>query len=220
MPIIPLEKMLKKNIHKKIAFAQDLLIQNVYRIFPNAVIHGGTAIWRCYGGKRFSEDIDVYLSRDMDSESNFQNLIKLLKSFGFETEKFKHTGNSIFSKFSLSGTEVRLEAVFKDVNNFIVKPFELSDGTLMNVCTLSPEDILIEKITVYKDRGKVKDLYDIWFLLNLVEDKKVLKHLKDIEDYLKEPEDYASLKTLIIVGAVPSIEDIMGGIRSWVKRNI
>lgn len=221
MPIIPLEKRLKKSLHKNIANAQDLLIESIYRIFPKAIVHGGTAIWRCYSGKRFSEDIDVYISKEMDKEENFQNFMNLLKSFGFAVKKFKHTGNSIFSKFELSGTEVRFEAVFKNVKNFLVKPFELSNGTFMNVYTFSPEDILIEKISVYKDRRKIKDLYDIWFLLNLVEDKKkILNCLKDIENILKRSEDYKTLKALIIIGAIPSIEDLIGGIKTWVRKNI
>jgi predicted nucleotidyltransferase component of viral defense system len=221
MPIIPLEKRLKKALHKKIAAAQDLLIDSVYRAFPKAVLHGGTAIWRCYGGKRFSEDIDVYIPHEFNKEELFQTFINSLKSFGFSVGKFKHTGNSIFSKFELSGTEVRFEAVFKNINNFLVKTFELSDGTFMNVYTLSPEDLLIEKTLVYKDRGKVKDLYDIWFLLNVIEEeKKVLKYVKEIENILKEPRDAKTLNALIILGAVPSVENIIGGIKSWVRKNI
>jgi len=221
MPIIPLEKRLKKTLHRKVALAQDMIIESIYRIFPKAVIHGGTAIWRCYAGKRFSEDIDVYLPREMDKEKNFKDFMDSLKSFGFSVVKFKHTGNSIFSKFNLAGTEVRFEAVFKNVGNFTVKQFELSDSTFINVYTLSPEDILIEKTAVYKSREKIKDLYDIWFLLNLVEDrKKVLKHVKEIESAVKEPRDYRTLKALIILGAVPGFEDLKGGIESWVKKNM
>jgi predicted nucleotidyltransferase component of viral defense system len=184
-------------------------------------MHGGTAIWRCYGGKRFSEDIDVYITKEFDREENFQTLINSLEQLGFSAVKFKHTGNSIFSKFNLSGTEIRFEAVFKTVGNYVTKPFELSDGTFMNVYTLSSDDILIEKIAVYRERKKIKDLYDIWFLLNLVEDKsKVLKHLKGIETMLKKPADYSSLNALIILGAVPRTEDLIGGIKSWLRKNI
>jgi len=43
--------MLKKKIHKDIAMAQDLMIIELYDNLSNAVIHGGTALWRCYGGK-------------------------------------------------------------------------------------------------------------------------------------------------------------------------
>jgi predicted nucleotidyltransferase component of viral defense system len=61
MVTIPLYHKLKKKIHKTIALAQDILIIKMYEKFANAVIRGGTTIWRCYGSNRFSEDVDVYL---------------------------------------------------------------------------------------------------------------------------------------------------------------
>ena len=61
MVVLPLHHKLKKKIHKTIALAQDILVMKMYEKFPNAIIHGETAIWRCYGSNRFSEDVDVYL---------------------------------------------------------------------------------------------------------------------------------------------------------------
>ena len=57
---IPLALRIKKAQHKEIAEAQDIVVEELYRIFSKAVFHGGTSIWRCYNGNRFSEDIDVY----------------------------------------------------------------------------------------------------------------------------------------------------------------
>ena len=51
---IPLQVKLKRETHRRIASAQDLIVQEVYAVFERAVLHGGTAIWRCYNGKRFS----------------------------------------------------------------------------------------------------------------------------------------------------------------------
>lgn len=220
MVLIPLEKRLKKDAHRKVAFAQDLIINSLYNFFPNAVIHGGTAIWRCYGGKRFSEDIDVYMPRKFGTEIGFENFLVDLKTNGFSIRKFKRTNNAVFSKFELSGTEVRFEAVFKNIKEVAVKPFEISDGTFVNVYTLSPENLVIEKISAYKTRKKARDLYDIWFLLNLVEDVgKVGSFLTDFEKIAEVPKDWKTLRTLIILGAIPSMEDVIGGIRTWVKKN-
>lgn len=44
------------------------------------------------------------------------------------------------------GVIVSFEAVFKDIENYITKNFEMSDGTFILVNTLSPEDLLEEKI--------------------------------------------------------------------------
>jgi len=221
MPIIPLEKRLRKSMHRKIAFAQDLIVGSIYNFFPKAIIHGGTAIWRCYNSKRFSEDIDVYIPKKQKEEVVFQDFMNLLKTNEFTVKKFKFTNNSVFSKLERNGVEIRFEVTFKDLKDFLVKPFEASDGTFMNVYTLLTDDLMIEKILAYKSRKKVKDLYDIWFLLNLVEDKKKVRtHIMTMLKHLEKPKDYKTLKALIILGPVPSVENLIEGINSWVKRNI
>lgn len=60
---IPLILQLKRQNHKELAIAQDIMVENIFNI-EDAVFHGGTAIWRCYGGNRFSEVIDLYLPND------------------------------------------------------------------------------------------------------------------------------------------------------------
>ena len=42
-----------------------MIVETLYEIFDNAVLHGGTSIWRCYKGNRISEEVDVYLNRDL-----------------------------------------------------------------------------------------------------------------------------------------------------------
>ena len=47
----------------RLAELQYEVIDIIYnRVEPDATLYGGTAIWRCYGGNRFSEDIHIYLS--------------------------------------------------------------------------------------------------------------------------------------------------------------
>jgi len=58
---IPLGLRIKRKRHREIAFLQDIIVEKLYEIFSKAVIHRETAIWRCYDGNRFSEDIDVYI---------------------------------------------------------------------------------------------------------------------------------------------------------------
>ena len=62
--MIPLILKLKKATHREIAKAQDLIVETLYEVFETAVFHGGTAIWRCYKGNRFSEDIDIYMKEN------------------------------------------------------------------------------------------------------------------------------------------------------------
>jgi predicted nucleotidyltransferase component of viral defense system len=217
MVILPLIKKLKKKLHKTIALAQDIIVLEIYEKFPSTIIHGGTAIWRCYSSNRFSEDIDVYFPLSLKNE-NFNLFLNNLEKKGLKIEKFKKTSRSIFCKFLYLETTVRLEAVFKDVKNYITKKFEMSDGTFILVKTLRAEDLIKEKVLAYLKRKKVRDLYDIFFLLNFVENREEIKEvLKKLINNFEKPEDEKELKFLIISGSIPSLEEMMNEIKKWAK---
>lgn len=217
MVILPIGKKLKRRMHKIVALAQDILVMEVYNSFTAAVIHGGTAIWRCYGSNRFSEDVDVYLPYTVKM-ANFENFLNNLKEKGFIKEKFKKTNNSIFAKFSYFGIIIRFEVVFKNIKNFVTKNFEMSDGTSILVNMLSPEEMIKEKVSAYAKRRKIRDLYDIFFLLKFVEDKEKVKDMlaRLVKEFTK-PIDEKELKTLIISGSVPRLEDMLDVIRKWAR---
>lgn len=216
MVVLPLDKRLKKRLHRNIALAQDILIMELYNSFPQAVIHGGTALWRCYGSSRFSEDIDLYLPISARKES-FRNLLDGLMRKSFMVEKFKKTGNSIFSKYSYLGIAVRLEAVFKKVEAPVLRRFEMIDGTFILVNTLKPEEMLEEKIKAYFERRKVRDLYDVFFLTRIVEKWKVGSSTAKLIEGFKTPMDEKELKTLIISGSIPKAEEMLESVKRWVE---
>jgi predicted nucleotidyltransferase component of viral defense system len=196
MVILPINKKLKKRMHRLIALAQDILVIELYDKFPSTIIHGGTAIWRCYGSNRFSEDVDVYFPLALKKE-NFKRFLDDLKSKGFFVEKFKRTNNSIFAKFSYLNAIVSFEAVFKNIRNFLVRPFEMSDGSSILVNTLTPEDIIREKVSVYLERRRIRDLYDIFFLLKFVERRENVKEaLAKLINNFEKPLDEKELKVL------------------------
>lgn len=211
--MIPLILKLKKVIHKEVAKAQDLIVEELYKIFDKAVLHGGTAIWRCYKGNRFSEDIDVYLPKDT---KNINILFKNLEKKGFIIEKKKISENSLFSKLILNRTLVRFEAIFKRQEG-VLKEYETAEGNLITVYTLLPEEIIKEKTDAYLKRFKIRDLYDIFFLLRHVKDKdKVMVNLKTLIRKFKKPIDEKELKVLIIEGIIPNVGDM----KSYIGRFI
>ena len=57
----PIEIKLKSHIQVAIARAQDLAVESLLALDSKVILHGGIAIWRCYNGKRFSYDIDIYV---------------------------------------------------------------------------------------------------------------------------------------------------------------
>lgn len=217
MSSMPIANRLRKRMHRTIALVQDILVIEVYNSFPVAIIHGGTAIWRCYGGNRFSEDLDVYLPHNA-KRANARNFLSNLKRKGFTVDKWKTTGNSIYGKFSSLGVSVRYEALFKNIRDFTVKHFEMSDGTFIIVNTLSPEQMIEEKVLAYLARKKVRDLYDVFFLLRFVENVTEVKdYLDRLMEGFQRPEDERILKTLIISGSIPTVENMLKGMRTWAK---
>ena len=203
MPEIPLILKLKKQMHKDIASAQDIIVKELYNVFDKAVFHGGTVIWRCYKGNRFSEDIDVYIPKD---ENKINTLFLNLEKRGFIIKKKKISKNSLYSSMELNRTLVRFEALFKEQKGSL-KEYSTSDGNLIIVYTLTPEELIKEKTNAYLARLKIRDLYDIFFLLRYVQDKKhVSRELNRLIKEFKEPIDEKDLKVLIIEGLVPTTE--------------
>ena len=73
--IIPLHKRLRKRAHVELALLQDEVMEILYGIENGLVLHGGTAIWRCYGGNRFSEDLDFYCQNTEALDKNLKTRI-------------------------------------------------------------------------------------------------------------------------------------------------
>ncbi len=212
MERIPLQVRLKREVHRKIALAQDLIVKEVYSIFNKAVLHGGTAIWRCYSGKRFSEDLDFYLPKNRES---IERLFDRLKLRGFEIKKKKISENSIYSELELDRTSVRLEATFQNISG-IICDYEMSDGNFISIYSLTPEAFLAEKINTYLKRLKVRDLWDVFFLLKSVDDPKKIKEIISLIKHYKKPVDEENLRTILLEGIVPSAREMMDYIkRKW-----
>ena len=86
----------------------------------------------------------------------------------------------------------------------------------MNVITLSPEELTKEKVDAYLKRRKIRDIYDIYFLMNRVADPdKVKSSLKKLISNFSSPIDEGDLKTIILIGSVPTTKQIMENIKRW-----
>jgi predicted nucleotidyltransferase component of viral defense system len=215
---IPLSIRLKRDTHRKMALAQDLIVEEVYKEFPNAVLHGGTAIWRCFQGKRFSEDLDFYLPKD---EQLLNQVFDRLARKGFTVKKRKISENSLYSELEITRVSVRLEAIFAQKKG-VLSDYETADGNFMSIYSLSAEQFLQEKTSAYLNRRKIRDLWDVYFLLHLpLSFYKISKHLKMLIDSYSAPADEADLKTIITEGITPSSKELISYIkRIWEKKNI
>src|SRR3989344_5632430 len=158
---IPLILKLKREQRKEVARGQDLIVRTLINEFKDFVLHGGTAIWRCYGGNRFSEDVDVYIPKN---EERLNLFFEKLQQRGFHLEKKKIGENSLYSQLTLNRTSVRLEAIWKKTEG-LLKDYEMVEGNSIPIYTLSAEQLIQEKVSAYLHRRKIRDLYDIFILL-------------------------------------------------------
>jgi len=213
-PNIPLNLKLRSKADREVAFAQDIIVIELYKFFPEAIIHGGTGIWRCYHGNRFSEDVDVYIKRD---EKKIEEFFKSLENKGFKIIKKRLKENSLYSGVEFNGIETKFEATFQNKKPFF-KEYETAESFFINVYTLTPEDLIIEKVETYLSRKKIRDLYDITFLIKYVEDKKLIKsYLKKLIEKFEKPIDEKNLANIIISGVIPSYNQLLMEIERWAR---
>ena len=212
--MIPLILRLRKEIHKKIAEAQDLIVQEMLNSFNSVVLHGGTAIWRCYKGNRFSEDIDVYIQKDINKINLF---FKNLEKKGFVIKKKRIKENSLFSDLQFNRVSVKFEALFKNVKG-VLKDYETIEGNYIVLYSLTPEELIAEKVNAYIKRLKIRDIYDIFFLLKYVDYKNKIKmQIQKLFKEFKSPVDEKELKILVLEGIAPNYKEILDYVKRWEK---
>lgn len=208
---------LKREVHRKTAYAQDIIVKEVYSIFDGAVLHGGTAIWRCYNGKRFSEDLDFYFPKD---KKKIELLFDNLKKKGFDILRKKISDTSVYSELEMERISVRLEATFQKKFG-VLCDYEMSDGNFISIYSLTAEQFLAEKASTYLKRFKVRDLWDVFFLLKNIESPGKIKEIERLIKNYKKPIDEDNLKVILFEGIVPSGREMIDYLkRKWENKYI
>src|SRR6056297_4087834 len=136
---LPIINNLKQKRRKEIAQGQDLVIQEIYKLSNKVVLHGGTAIWRCYGGHRFSWDLDFYFP--FEFHSRLKKLKKNLEEIGVDVKKLKTTENSIYATLLYKKRTIKFGGLFKNVIQVVTRQYRLIDGTSIVVNTLSSVEL-------------------------------------------------------------------------------
>lgn len=203
---VPLFNRLKRQLHREIGLVQDRVVEAVYSLEENAVLHGGTAIWRCFQGNRFSEDLDFYFLPKKGFKEKFATEII---SAGFVLGEFKQTEATVFSKIVHGSIIVSVKVVLREFKNPIVKEFERVDGSFFDVFVPSAEDLLLEKLSAFKSRRLVRDIFDVYHLSNFAGEQPCFRgKVCALLEGLPVPLDEKNLKTVVLSGAVPSFEQM------------
>ena len=159
----------------------------------------------------FHNNIREILNSNREENKEFKDL------FG-QLDKLRKVQEEKQKELEFDRTSVRLEATFQNISG-VICDYEMSDGILISIYSLTIEDFLIEKINTYLKRFKVKDLWDIFFLLknSKISNKKIEKLIKNY----KKPIDENNLKVIIIEGIVPSSDEMFNYIKNkWENKCI
>ena len=180
----------------KLAELQDFVIDIIYdRIQPDALLYGGTSVWRCFGGTRFSEDIDIYL----DSTA-FEDLLLVLERYGVLLV-WQDPDMPTRIRISRSGTDILLESKPGYAENELHIYYRI-DGSTKTISVLSPTELMIRKIEAYQGRRFIRDIYDLYVLTNWLNrsDFIVKSRLSNFLQDLAMPVDEKVLSSLLYAG--------------------
>ena len=207
---IPLANQLKKRQQVETAFLQDEIIRIIYMTTEDLVLHGGTAIWRCYSSKRFSEDLYFYSSSFPTLTKQFE---KRASSQGLMITKIKDTGNVIVSTVSNGKTSVKLEVNHVRKVEGTITTYELTDGTEIEILSLTPDQFIEEKINAYSDRRYIRDIYDIYHLVKSCRKLESTRtNLRQFLQNIQHPVDEPILKSIVYMGLAPTFDRMVNEI--------
>ncbi len=195
-------KQLKNKEHIEKDYFQDVFLFNLFKKTNKFVFKGGTALYKLYGLKRFSEDLDFSLIDNLSLENIEEIIRNVARSSDFEIKSIKKTRDSIMFKLSCKGiltkyNTLRIDVNFRnriilgqDIKNYISDYADLNPFSLK---ILKPEEMIAEKIHSIFARNKARDLFDLFFLLrisdfnkDLTEEKLKIFNMKFNSDPLKK----------------------------------
>lgn len=155
-------------------YYQHLILAKLYNEFNTIYFKGGTCLQKCYGIKRFSEDLDFnYVDIEIKKVIEFIENIFETKIRDYYETKFGIGFSIRFSGILYNGTnqsmckvsfDFRKGDIYNKALKKIIRPIyhDLPNYFLL---ALDEEEILAEKIRAIITRYKARDVYDLNELL-------------------------------------------------------
>ena len=157
-------------------YFQNILLFILYQEYGKSLIFkGGTALSKCYGSRRFSEDLDFTCTNGFDLKIIETGLKRFRTGFEIETKRYP-VGLKIIIRIKgplYTGKRHSLCRIVIDISfreSVILSPVIKTIGRFMeeipefDVFVMQEREILAEKIRAVLARTKARDIYDLWFL--------------------------------------------------------
>ena len=160
-------------------YYQNLILFILYnKVSKELIFKGGTALSRCYGLNRFSEDLDFTVATDSDFISIVSDG---LRDFGIRYKIKEGSSPKPSRKYKIKiegplfkGTEQSICSITIDFSlrekvllepNIVTIGYHMDIIPTFDVYVMKEEEILAEKIRAMMTRASARDLYDAVFLL-------------------------------------------------------
>lgn len=162
-------------------YLQDIALLGIYREFGNKLMFkGGTCLYKLYQLNRFSEDLDFTARKGFKPKDFFSRLPSLFSLFNIngsvKVEPFPHSLN-VYLEINGPFYDGRKESRSRLMLNISLRerallpprripylsPYE--EVRPFDLYTLEEKEVLAEKVRAVYQRGKARDVYDLWYLL-------------------------------------------------------
>ena len=180
-------------------YLQHIVLSRIFsRTGSELTFKRGTALQKCFGLNRFSEDLDFTASENLSREKLERSLEEVGRFYPSSVSKSENNF-SISYKLKIEGPlfhgPLSLQTIRIDISlreeillapiNRIVTPL-YSDLQPYLVIFMDPREILSEKIRALMTRTKARDLYDVYYMSQ--KNVKLDPHLvsRKLEFYLLE----------------------------------
>ena len=155
-------------------YYQNLVLSKLYEVFNTIYFKGGTCLQKCYGIKRFSEDLDFnYFDLQPGKIITLIEDVFKVKINDYHETRFGMSFKIRFRGILYNGSNHSLCKISFDFreNDIYNKPLKKIIRPIYNdlqnyfILALDTEEILAEKIRAVITRYKARDVYDLNELL-------------------------------------------------------
>ena len=222
-------------------YFQNILLFIIYQDYGKGIVFkGGTALKKCFGLNRFSEDLDFTCLDKIDIKKVKDGLKRFRVEFELESEVYENglkiilrIKGPLYVGIRQSLCKVIIDFSFRET--VILKPEIKTIGRFLeevpsfDVFVMQEREILAEKIRAMLARTKARDVYDLWFLarkgVNI--DKEIvnekLKYYnivfdeKELIDCIKKSESVWEEELGPLVSFVPDFKSSFNEIKESLK---
>lgn len=141
---------------------------NSAKFLDNLVLGGGTSLRLCLGLNRFSVDLDFWIIKEIDIDKLFNDLKEYLIKFYKLTDCTSKFNTLLFELKSDNyprSLKIEIRKEIKKIKTEQAIAYSKYSNTQVFVNIVSQIDMMRQKIEAFLDRGEIRDVFDIEFLL-------------------------------------------------------